>query len=137
MSGVTFRSLGIPASGMRVHQTWLDAVADNVANVNTIRPPQEPAFQERFVVAQSAGGGTGSVGDGAFVAGVVFGDAEGQLVYQPDHPYADANGMIRRPKVDLVSQMTNMIVAQRAYQANVTVFERARDAYQRALEIGS
>jgi flagellar basal body rod protein FlgC len=32
--------------------------------------------------------------------------------------------------------MTHLIVAQRSYQANVTVFERARDSYQRALEIG-
>ena len=58
------------------------------------------------------------------------------MVYQPDHPYADENGMVRMPDMDLSTQMTNLIIAQRAYQANVTVFERARDSYQRALEIG-
>lgn len=135
MSG-PFSSLGAPASGMRVYQTWVNALSDNVANLNTIRPADEPAYQERFVIAQSAGGGDGRIGNGAFVAGVALGDGEGRLVYQPDHPFADEQGMVRMPDIDLPSQMTNLIVAQRAYQANVTVFERARDAYLRALDIG-
>jgi flagellar basal-body rod protein FlgC len=125
---------------MRVYQTWIDAVSDNVANINTINPAGSPAFQERYVIASSTGGGaTGrgsSIGDGAYVAGAAFGSAEGRLVYQPDHPYADADGMVRVPDMDLPTQMTNLIIAQRAYSANVTVFERARDAYERALELG-
>jgi flagellar basal-body rod protein FlgC len=133
-----FPSIGTAASGMRVYQTWVDAVSDNVANINTVRPAGTAPFRERLVVAQSAGGsGRGAgVGGGAHVAGVVFGSEEGRLAYQPDHPFADAQGMVRLPDVDLPTQMTNLIIAQRAYQANVTVFERARDAYLRALEIG-
>lgn len=136
MSGITFSSLGVPASGMRTYQTWVDAISDNVANVNTVNPAGTQAFRERYVIASSAGGGRGEVGGGSYVAGVTFGDGQGRLVYQPDHPYADANGMVRMPDIDMSSQMTNLIIAQRAYQANVTVFERARDAYQRALDIG-
>lgn len=140
-----FSSLGAPASGMRVYQTWIDALADNVANISTINPAGEPAFRERYVHARAAGGGLreaiglggrGSIGSGAYVAGAEFGDPEGRMVYQPDHPYADENGMVRMPDMDLSTQMTNLIIAQRAYQANVTVFERARDSYLRALEIG-
>jgi flagellar basal-body rod protein FlgC len=125
-----FNILGISASGMRVQKTWLDAVADNVANVNTVRPANEPAFQERMVVAQAAQGG------GAVVAGARFGDPVGRLAYQPDSPLADTNGMVRMPDMDLSQQMTNLIAAQRAYQANVTTFERVRDAYSQALQIG-
>ena len=146
MSG-PFSSLGAPASGMRVYQTWIDALSDNIANVNTINPAGEPAFQERFVVAQASNGGrTGAsvagapgasgIGAGAFVAGVRFGDPDGRLVYQPDHPHADAEGMVRVPDIDMATQMTNLIIAQRAYSANVNVFERARDSYLRALDIG-
>ncbi|MGB6059858.1 MAG: flagellar basal body rod C-terminal domain-containing protein [Microthrixaceae bacterium] len=144
MSG-PFSSLGAPASGMRVYQTWIDAVSDNIANISTVNPSDEGAFQERFVIAQASGGGaaigasTGGaeqIGDGAFVKGAAFGSAEGRLVYNPDHPYADADGMVRMPDIDMSTQMTNLIIAQRAYQANVTVFERARDSYLRALEIG-
>lgn len=140
-----FSSLGAPASGMRVYQTWINALSDNVANINTVNPAGEPAFQERYVVARSSGGSAvapggsranGGIGDGAYIAGTEYGDAGGRMVYQPDHPYADENGMVRMPDMDMSTQMTNLIIAQRAYQANVTVFERARDSYQRALEIG-
>ena len=145
-----FSSLGIAASGMRVFQTWIDAVGDNVANINTVNPAGQSAFQERFVVAQAAGdvgvagartggvgtSGSGDIGDGVFVAGAEFGDPVGRMVYNPDHPYADADGMVRMPDIDMSTQMTNLIVAQRAYSANVTVFQGARDTYLRALEIG-
>ena len=80
--------------------------------------------------------GDGTVGDGARVSAIRLGDAEGRLRYEPDHPLADENGYVRTPDMDLETQMTSLIVAQRSYQANVTVFERARDSYQRALEIG-
>ena len=131
-----FGSLGIAASGMSTFKTWIDATADNVANVNTVTSTDKAAFQERFVVAQSRQYDRGQVGQGVRAAGVLFGDAEGRLAYDPAHPLADENGMVRRPDMDLSDQMTNLIIAQRAYQANVTVFERARDAYLRALEIG-
>lgn len=131
-----FSSLGVAASGMSTFKTWIDATADNVANVNTVRATDEPAFQERFVVAQAKQFDRGKVGQGVQVAGVLFGDAEGRLAYDPTHPLSDEEGYVRRPDMDLSDQMTNLIIAQRAYQANVTVFERARDAYLRGLEIG-
>ena len=126
-----FGVLPTSGSGMRVFRTWLDAISDNVANLNTVKPTSEAAFQERFVVAQSQQGG------GSQVAGVLFGDPQGRLIYQPDHPLADAEGMVRYPDVDLGDQMTQLLVAQRGYQANLAVVERARDAYQAALTIGS
>lgn len=131
-----FSSLQVSASGMDVYKTWIDAISDNVANVNTVRSTDEAAFQERLVVAESVGGEGGGIGTGARVSGIRLGDPEGRLRYEPDHPLADEDGMVRTPDMDLETQMTHLIVAQRSYQANVTVFERARDAYQRALEIG-
>jgi flagellar basal-body rod protein FlgC len=131
-----FNSLSITGSGMNVYKTWIDATADNVANVNTVTSTDGPAFQQRFVLAAARENGNGRIGNGARVAGVQFGDAEGRLVYDPAHPLADENGMVRHPDMNLSDQMTNLIIAQRAYQANVTVFERARDSYLRGLEIG-
>lgn len=134
MSG-PFDGLAIPASGMTVYKTWLDALSDNVANINTIVPTDQPAFQERFVVAQANQYGT-EPGTGAHVAGVVFGDPAGRLIYDPKNPMADANGMVKAPDMNLSDQMTSLIIAQRAYQMNVATFERARDSYQKELEIG-
>jgi flagellar basal-body rod protein FlgC len=134
MSG-PFDGLYVPASGMTVYKTWMDALADNVANVSTVTSTTAPAFQERFVIAQANEYGT-YPGTGVHVAGVSFGDPNGRLVYNPSHPLADAQGMVRMPDMNLSDQMTSLIIAQRAYQLNVAVFERARDSYQKSLEIG-
>lgn len=135
MSG-PFHSLSIASSGMDVYQTWLDAVADNVANINTIRATDQVAYQERFVIAEAVEEAGGRPG-GATVTRAEFGNPEGRVLYDPQHPLADDEGMILGPDMDLSDQMTHMLAAQRAYQANVAAFERARDAYMRALEIGS
>lgn len=129
-----FHSLSIAASGMDVYQSWLDAVADNVANINTIRATDQPAYQERFVITQAVEENGRPAG--AVVTAAAFGSAEGRQVYNPLHPLADEEGMVLAPDMDLSDQMTHMLAAQRAYQANVSAFERARDAYARALEIG-
>ena len=58
------------------------------------------------------------------------------IVSDPTNPLADANGMVRYPDIDLGEQMTQLMMAQRAYQANIAVVERAKDAYAQALELG-
>jgi flagellar basal-body rod protein FlgC len=125
-----FDALGIIGSGMHVHQTWMDAISDNISNVNTVRPAGEPAFQARYVLAQSVGSG------GAAVAGVALGSAEGRMVFDPTHPLADPKGYVRLPAIDLGEQMTNMIMAQRGYQANAANLDRVRASYQAALQMG-
>jgi len=135
MSG-PFSSLSVPASGISTMKTWIDAISDNVANVNTVHRTSEAAFQPRRVIAESVPGGASGTGNGVRVQSIALGSPDGTLVFDPNHPLADANGLVRRPDEDLVDQMTSLIVAQRAYSANVTVFERARDSYLRALEIG-
>jgi flagellar basal-body rod protein FlgC len=129
-----FHSLSISGSGMDVYRIWLDAIADNVANINNISATDEPAFQERFVIARAREDGN-RLG-GARVDRIEFGDPYGETVYEPLHVLADEEGMVRKPEVDITQQMSHLLVAQRAYQANVTAFQTARDAYQRALEIG-
>lgn len=130
-----FGILGVSTSGMGVYKTWLNAVADNIANMNTVAATDEPAFQERFVAVRAATDPSG-FGAGARVAGAAFGDPEGRVVYEPNHPLADENGMVRRPDIDLSDQMVHLQLAQRGYQANVATFERAREAYETILSIG-
>jgi flagellar basal-body rod protein FlgC len=127
-----FGAIGVAGSGMTVYRKWLDAISDNLSNMSTVRATDEDAFQARYVVANSIEGGDG----GVQVAGIALGSAEGRLVYEPDHPLADEDGNVRYPEIDMASQMTQMIMAQRGYQANAAVVDRARDAYQSALQIG-
>lgn len=132
-----FGAIGVAGTGVTVHRKWLDAVSDNIANVNTVRPPGEEPFRARYVIAQSVSSGAeGSDPGGVQVGGIALGNAEGRMVHDPEHPYADENGYVRMPDVDLGSQMTQLIMAQRGYQANLAVVDRAKEAYQAALAIG-
>ena len=129
-----FQSLGIAGTGLTVYRKWLDAVSDNIANLNTVRPTDQSAFQARYIVASSIEGGDS--GQGAQVAGVAYGSAEGRLVYEPGNPLADKKGYVRYPDIDLGDQMAQLIMAQRGYQANLSVIDRATKSYQAALQLG-
>ncbi len=135
----TFPVLSTMANGLGVFRTWMDAIGDNLANLNTARATDEDAFQARYIVAEAVDYGsaaTPGIGTGSRVARVELGSAEGRLVHDPEHPLADADGMVRMPDIDMSSQMTQLIQAQRGYQANLAVVDRARDAYLAALQIG-
>ena len=134
MSAPIFGAFGIAGSGVTVYRKWLDAVADNIANIDTVRSTDSEAFRASYVVAQAVDYGSGD--GGVQVAGVEKGNAAGRLVFEPDHPLADAEGYVRSPDIDLGQQMAQMMMAQRGYQANLAVVDRARDAYQAAIQIG-
>ena len=123
---MTFDAIGIAGTGLTLHRKWLDAISDNMANINTAKPTRGAAFQARYVIAQ----------EGQGVAGAAYGSAEGRMVYEPDNPVADAKGYVRYPDIDLSSQMGSLIMAERGYQANAAVVDRAKETYQAALQIG-
>ena len=129
-----FDAMSIAGSGMLAHRKWLDAVSDNISNINTASRTNEDAFKERFVDVQAVDYGSGE--GGVRVAGVAFGSGDGRLVYEPENPLADADGYVKYPGIDLGDQMTELMMAQRGYQANVAVIERAKDAYTAALQLG-
>jgi len=130
----TFDTLRIAGSGLYANRKWMDAVSDNLANLNTATATDESAFQERMIVVEADDYGSGE--GGVRVAGTQFGSAEGRLVYEPDNALADADGYVRYPDIDMGDQMTRLIMAQRSYQANLSSIERATNAYQAALQLG-
>ncbi|MGB8650650.1 MAG: flagellar basal body rod protein FlgC [Mycobacteriales bacterium] len=131
MSGM-FGALDAAATGVTLGRTWMDVTADNVANVNTVRPAGQAPFRASLVVAQSQPGT-----EGVAVAGLVQEGGAPEVVYDPENPLADKAGYVTRPKVDLTEEMTNMLMAQRLYQANLSVMQQARDSYAQALRIGT
>ena len=126
-----FDALRIASSGLGAHQTWLDTLAGNIANVNTARPMNQNAFQAQMLELGSAPGG------GVEVVGVATSDPQGRVVNDPENALADANGNVRMPEVDLASQMSQLIMAQRGYQASVQTTKTAQDTYTAALQIGT
>jgi len=126
-----FDLLNIASSGLGMHQTWLDALGRNIANANTIRSTDEDAFQAEMIIAEADADG------GVDVAGIAVTDPEGTLVHSPDHPLADADGYVRAPAMDMSKQMTELVMAQRGFQASAQVTKTAQDTYSAAIQIGS
>jgi len=128
---MSYDAIGIAGTALTVHRKWLDAVSDNIANVNTVRATSEEAFKAHYVIA-TAGEGT----TGVYVEGGAYSNSEGRMVYEPDHPLADAEGYVRYPDIDLGQQMGQLIMAQRGYEANAAVVDRAKSVYEAAIQIG-
>jgi flagellar basal-body rod protein FlgC len=133
-----FPTFDIASSALTTHRIWMNALADNIANINTVKPMSQAAYQEKFIVAQeipSAPGEPVGVGGGVAPVEVQYGDATGMVTYDPNNPLADKNGLVRRPAENLGDQMTNLIIAQRGYQLNLAVVTRAQQSYEQALQI--
>jgi flagellar basal-body rod protein FlgC len=125
-----FDMLRIANTSLGFHQTWLDSLANNIANVNTATSTDRSAFQAQMVMARARPDG------GVDVAGIALSDPEGRVVNDPDNALADADGNIRLPEVDMASQMSQLVMAQRGFQASVQVTKNAQDTYSSALQIG-
>jgi len=126
-----FDAIGIAGTGVTVYRKWLDAVSDNLANINDATSTSSAAYQEEYIIAQTAADGRG-----AQVGGVVLGNPAGRLVYEPDNPLADKEGYVRYPDINMSEQMGHLIMAQRGYEANLAVVDRAKDAFQAAIQLG-
>ena len=125
-----FDTLRIASSSLGAHQTWLDTLASNIANVNTVTSTDQNAFQAQMLIMRESSDG------GVEVAGLAVSDPAGRLVSDPSNPLADADGYVRAPEMDLSSQMTQLVMAQRGFQAAAQVTKDAQDTYGAALQIG-
>ncbi|MEX1004704.1 MAG: flagellar basal body rod protein FlgC [Acidimicrobiia bacterium] len=131
-----FSTFDIAGSALGTSQFWLDTIGHNLANLNTVRPGDEEPFRAHMVVAQEIRGLNASQGRGVAVTAVVEQGGDAPRIFDPENPMADEDGYVVHPVVDLGGQMTDLIIAQRSYQANLQVVSEAREAYQSALRIG-
>jgi flagellar basal-body rod protein FlgC len=130
-----FAPLDIALTGLGFNQFWMDTISHNVANVNTMTATSDQPFRARMVVAQPLD--TNGVTGGGVAVGAVFDqDGDPPMVYDPENPLADAKGNVQGTLDDLGGQLSNMILASRSYQANITVHKEAREALEAATTLG-
>jgi flagellar basal-body rod protein FlgC len=132
-----FDAIDIGRTGLGFSRYWMDNISHNLANVNTITGPDEEPFRARFVVARPNTDQIAPTGSGVHVAAVVEAEGDPARVYSPDHPLADDEGYVTQAAVDLAGQLTDMMIANRTYQANARTIQTAREAYETALRLGS
>lgn len=129
----------IAAQGMNIEKMRVDVVANNIANQHTLLNTDGSGFQPMQVVAtakpfetyleQVEGGGIESIE-------VIPQHLPPNKVYQPGHPAADKQGYVSYPGISTVDEMTTLMRASRAYEANIKMINTAHNLYLQALSIG-
>ncbi len=136
------KSLQVSGSGVGAQRKWMDAISSNLANARATRTPEggpyrrrDPVFASAPVEDPSAPLGQPGARTGVKVAGVVVDPSPPVLVHEPGHPDADADGNVAYPNVSVVEEMTNMITASRAYEANVQTFNAFKTIATKTLDL--
>ena len=142
-----FGGMEISASALTAQRLRMNVTAENLANAQTTRGADGQPYRRKEVVLQSVAqggfgaqlsaamrGGSGRAG-GVEVASVTEDQTNGKLVYDPSHPDANEQGYVTMPNVDTVTEMVDLIDAQRAYEANVTALQASKQMFAKTLEI--
>ena len=143
-----FGGMEISGSALTAQRLRMNVTAENIANAETTKGADGNPYRRKEVTLQSVGQagtfgsqlsramGTSGVAPGGVQATEITEDqTNGKLVYDPSHPDADEQGYIRMPNVDTVTEMVDLIDAQRAYEANVTAMSAAKQMFAKTLEI--
>jgi flagellar basal-body rod protein FlgC len=134
-----YTSIEVSATGLSAQRLTMDTIANNIANVNTTRTAEGGPFKRQLVVfaqknepTAQAAGAVDDAGDparsraGVDVVGIVNDQSPDKLIYDPSHPDADPQGYVHMPNIEVVKEMVDMMAASRAYEANVTAIQEAR-----------
>ena len=143
-----FDGLEISASGLTAERLRMDVTAENLANAQTTKGADGQPYRRKEVVLQEIpSGGFGSQlasamgananapAGGVEASGIVEDQTAGKLVYDPGNPDANAQGYVQMPNVDTVTEMTDLIDAQRAYEANVTAMNATKQMFTKTLDL--
>lgn len=163
--GNIFRSIDISATGLTAMRRTMDAISSNIANVSTTNvdgqgnpylrrrvqytPVPQRSFTGELRQAELRLNRTrpGHMQEGESVTGYynstpLVGSTEVEVpnmrknvIFDPTHPDADANGFVVMPDINILEEMADLIIAQRAFDANITVVDAAKSMVQKALQI--
>jgi flagellar basal-body rod protein FlgC len=129
------KSLAIAAAGLRAQSGRMRIISENIANADsTAQDAGGDPYRRRVVTF-------GSELDRALgVRLVKLGQVETdqsdfQTRYEPGHPAADPNGLVKYPNVNTIVEMTDMREAQRSYDSNLNIISATRTMIQRTLDI--
>lgn len=145
-----FDAINVSASGLTAERVQMDVTAENLANAQTTN--NGTPYQPQAVELQSVGSGStfqselagalgvtgnaasdGTSAGGVEVSGIVTENVPAQLVYDPGNPQANAQGYVKEPNIQPVTEMTNMIQESNSYQADVTAMQTSKDMYSATL----
>jgi flagellar basal-body rod protein FlgC len=120
-------SLSVTASALKAQSQRLRHVSENIANVDT------PGYRRKNVSFEMIRDGEQS--GGVEIGAVKLGKTELQQIFDPGHPLADSTGHYKGSNVNLVIELADAREAQRTYEANLKMFEQARQMSSSLLDL--
>lgn len=139
-------SLDISATALAAQRTKVNVISENLANSETTRTAEGGPYRRKMVVYgskdmtpsfRSTFEQASRKYTGVEVEEIIESQENFRLVYNPAHPDADPDtGYVQMPNVDTLSEMADMMVAKRSYDASVTAIKNTKDMIRQALTIG-
>lgn len=130
-----FSIFDISSSALTAQSQRMNVAASNLANAESVAATDGETYRAKQVIFQSAARG-GEPTAGVHVTEVVESQEPLRLEYNPSHPMADDRGYIRKPNVEPVHEMVNMMSASRSYHANVEVMNTSKQLLLKTLTLG-
>jgi flagellar basal-body rod protein FlgC len=129
-------AINAASSALNVQRTRLEVAVSNLANAESTHGTNGEPYRRRQVLVESEAPDNGGGTFGVRVSGIIEDQSPFQERFEPSHPEADENGMVKMPNVDVPEEMVDMLGAARAYQANLAAISLIRETVAKALELG-
>ena len=134
-------SLEISSSGLLSQRKRMDVIASNLANIETTRTETGEPYRRKMVVmgtkpVEGFDDILGETLEGTRIEDIVEDQSPFREAYNPSHPDANKDGYLLKPNIDLIVEMTNMMMARKTFEANISAIKTTRQMVIKALEIG-
>lgn|SRR5579863_7799832 len=129
------KSFEVAFAGMSAQSQRLRVIAENIANADsTAKTPEADPYQRKVISFEDELDKATGV-DVVKVSGVSKVAGGFGRIYQPGNPAADANGYVKTPNVNTITEMMDMREAQRTYDANLNVIDAAKSMLSRTIDL--
>src|SRR5699024_4715984 len=133
-----FESINISGSGLTASKKWMEVTSNNIVNANTTSADGNPYKRQSVVFEEIANQNNfdSKLNNGAGVAITkIMKEDNKNLIYDTKQQHDNAQGYVAYPAVNLTAEMTNVMVAQRMYEANTSVLNSNQKILDKTLEI--
>ncbi len=127
------------ASALAAERVRMEVITQNIANANTTRGLDGKPYQRQIVVFEQALDSAQGMNNGpqkVQVGRIEKDSRPHRLIFNPGHPDADADGMVALPNINIHEEMTDLILASRAFEANLAVVKNSRAMALQTISLG-
>ena len=132
-------TMDLSASGLTAQRQRLNVIAENLANAQVTRTPQGGPYLRKNVILETRPledfGSLMETPSKVAVSDIVETKDGLTQEYDPSHPDANEAGMVTWPNVNPVTEMVSLVLASRAFDANVAAFRAGKTMALKALDI--